>query len=294
MDIIKAVMMTRMRLSWRHFTCILLISIIPSVNASADGGDEKNAYVAYGHGEVIDTPDLHKTINIDIYLQNGPMVGYRYEERVSGSKVSETKEIKFANEYVKITPEQRNDLCKQLLKAKVFDLPELVNKPETLSGNIDIRIGKRERQFYLSNEQKDIGDIMTSFVHKLGLDHPNDWKAAMFITEGDVTPAQKTTLTQVLHNPEAFNGKRVSLVGYYHGEFEDSNFGIKADSDYHQSVWFGSPSSFADKADLHLSNNSWLRVEGIFVKGPGGHMGMWPGEIERITKVDPVSDGSSH
>ncbi len=161
--------------------------MITSVTASADD-DDKNAYVAYGHGEVIDTPALHKTISIDIYLQNGPMVGYRYEERVSGSKVSETKEIKFANEYVKITPEQRNELCTQLLNAKVFDLPELVNKPEASSGNIDIRIGKRDRRFYLSKEQKDIGAIMMSFAHKLGLDHPSDWKAATFITEGDVTP----------------------------------------------------------------------------------------------------------
>jgi hypothetical protein len=262
--------------------------MIPSINTIADEGDEKNDYVAYGHGEVINTPELHKTISIDVYLQFGPMVGYRYEERVSGSKVAETKETKFANEYVKITPEQRSELCAQLLNEKVFDLPELVKKPEDSSGNIDIRIGKRERRFYLSKEQQNIGEIMTSFAHKLGLDHPKDPKGATFVTEGDTTPARKTTLAEVLHDPDAFNGKRISIVGYYHGEFEGSNFGMRADSDYHQSIWFGTPSSFADKANLHMSNNAWLRVEGIFVKGPGGHMGMWPGEIERITKVDPA------
>ena len=263
-----------------------------SVNTFADEGDEKNAYVAYGHGEVINTPVLHKTIGIDIWLA-GPMVGYRYEERVSGSKIPETKEIKFANEYVKITPEQRIELCTQVLNARVFDLPELVKKPEDSSGNIDIRIGKRERRFYLSNEQQHVGEIITSFAHKLGLDHPKDPKSSTFVTEGDTTPAQKTTLAEVLHDPDTFNGKRISVVGYYHGEFEGSNFGMKSDSDYQQSIWFGTPSSFADRADLHMSNNAWLRVEGIFVKGPGGHMGMWPGEIERITKVDPV-EGSSH
>jgi hypothetical protein len=276
------------------FYLLLAITIISRQSASGAEEDEKNAYVAYGYGQVINTSVLHKTINIDIYLQYGPMVGYRYEERVTGSKVPVTKTIKFANEYVKITSEQRSDLCAQLLSARVFDLPKLVESPDASAGNIDVRLGKRERQLYLSKDQKSIGEIMTGFAHKLGLDYPNDLKAATSMTESDDLAPQKTTLTSVLQNPDAFNGKRVSLVGFYHGEFEGSNFGVKADSDYHESIWFGSPSSFANKADIHLRNNSWLRVEGIFVKGPGGHMGMWPGEIERITRVDSAPEDSSH
>ena len=31
---------------------------------------------------------------------------------------------------------------------------------------------------------------------------------------------------------------------------------------------------------------AWVRIEGVFTKGSGGHGGLWPGEIGRVTKFD--------
>lgn len=103
--------------------------------------------------------------------------------------------------------------------------------------------------------------------------------------EGDFIPARPVTFQTLLKSPKRFDGKRVRLTGYYHHEFEDSTFGPRKGASYKESVWLNDVSFFAKKADVRWSNDKFITVEGTFNMGPGGHVGLWAGEIHRVTKI---------
>jgi hypothetical protein len=93
------------------------------------------------------------------------------------------------------------------------------------------------------------------------------------------------TFEELWRSPDKFDGKRVRLTGYYHHEFEGSNFGPTKNADYTQSVWLGSASTFARSADTQRLNDTFITVDGTFDFGPGGHLGAWPGELNRFTRL---------
>jgi hypothetical protein len=94
----------------------------------------------------------------------------------------------------------------------------------------------------------------------------------------------------LLKSPKDYDGKRIRLTGFYHGEFEGSSFaatkaGIRA---YDKALWLGGMSSFADPKKISDLNDATLTVDGTFELGPGGHMGLWMGELVRITESKPT------
>jgi len=113
-------------------------------------------------------------------------------------------------------------------------------------------------------------------------------------TEGDYEPSRKVTLQEVLEEPDKFHGKRICTKGFYDFEYEGMDFYDRRGNN----VWIGQWSSFAKRkwADLPIPNlvegllfgrqRGCATVEGIFLKGPSGHFGFWPGEIVRITRFD--------
>lgn len=103
--------------------------------------------------------------------------------------------------------------------------------------------------------------------------------------EGDFIPARALTFETLLKNPKKFDGKRVRLTGYYHDEFEGSNFGPNKRAGYKESVWLNGDSSFATAADVKRPNDTFITVDGTFNIGPGGHMGLWPGDVARVTRI---------
>jgi hypothetical protein len=110
--------------------------------------------------------------------------------------------------------------------------------------------------------------------------------------EGDFEPARTVTVAQILKNPARYNGKRVRITGYYHAEFEDSNLSDRRSNEITTSLWVDAQSTFAKKGDLDWPEDGRVTIDGCFMKGPGGHMGAWPGELQRVTRVislDPPS-----
>ena len=111
-------------------------------------------------------------------------------------------------------------------------------------------------------------------------------------SQGDLEPSQEVTLDQLLADPDLYEGKRVAVSGYYKGEFEDSSLSVTKEAsqarEYARSVWIGGGSTFADAEHVQFPTGYGLpatrvRVEGVFFKGPGGHLSLWPGEIQRLT-----------
>jgi hypothetical protein len=101
--------------------------------------------------------------------------------------------------------------------------------------------------------------------------------------EGDLVPARPVTFAELLGDPVKFDGKRVQLIGYYGSAFEYSNLGPTKTADLKQSVWLGSLSTLTKPFIPSL--NTFVSAEGTFDAGAGGHMGVWPGQLDRVTRV---------
>ena len=94
-----------------------------------------------------------------------------------------------------------------------------------------------------------------------------------------------STLLRVLANPQAFQGKKVQLIGFVHLEFEGNAIYLHREdfqySLYQNSIWLSIPSD-SRKQFLNV-NNTYAFVEGTFNTEYRGHMNLFSGSIENIT-----------
>ena len=97
------------------------------------------------------------------------------------------------------------------------------------------------------------------------------------------------SFAQLLADPKAYDGKRISVAGFYHGEFESfavydcrehANFGIMESG-----IWVDFPDRKEKAGRIQEVNDCYVRVEGIFHYTPkgAGHLGGWASEITAIT-----------
>jgi len=279
------------------------IFIILSLLAVADAALAQPAhpYVGYDFSEIRHTDSDHRECITQIYLTADDYVGYRYREDVFGSTTSTVRSIAFANEYIrKATAGEKAGLVQALLAAKVFALNS-DPKPASnfYSGSLNVRINTNEARVYFysppqSVDRRIVHDIMIQFAKQLKIDQPTNLANATTFTEGDRQLPRQVKLAEVLAHPDEYHGKRISVVGFYHREFEGSSLAIdQATSrkrDTSRSIWRSGTSTFADESAINDSNDDWLRVEGIFLRGPAGHMGLWPAEIVRITRIERVPE----
>jgi len=273
----------------------LFITVVSSALAQP-----AHPYVGYDFFETRRSESDHRECLTQIFLTGDDFVGYRYREDVFGSTTPTVRSIDFSNEYRrKATPAEQAELVQALLAANVFDLAK-EEKPDSTDyfSSLDVRLNKREGKFVfysppVSPSRKAIHDVILQFAKRMEIDRPKDQANAITVTEGDCQPSRKVTLAELLAHPEKYHGKRVSVAGYYHGEFEGSSFSIDEAAslkrDYKRSVWRGEVSTFAEHKAINDQNDSWLQIEGVFLRGPGGHMGLWPGELVRITRIEPIS-----
>lgn len=112
--------------------------------------------------------------------------------------------------------------------------------------------------------------------------------------QGDLVEAVPVKFAELLENPKKFDGKRIRITGFYHGEFEGSSFASSAKdiSIYDRALWLAEDSSFADPKKIPRPNDSTLTVDGTFELGPGGHMGLWMGELVRVTAISKTEGGA--
>lgn len=256
-------------------------------------------YVSYDFSETRRTESEHRESTTQIFLTAHDYVGYRYQEYVFGSTNPTVRSVEFSNENArKATAKEQAELVEALLAAKVFELVSELTTASTGSfSRLDVRINTNEAKTYFCSPPRSPGgkavhDIMLEFAKRTGVDRPADPAKATMITEGDLQPARVVKLAEVLAHPDEYHGKRISVIGFYHGEFEHSSFSvdqISSKRDYQHSLWRSGISTFAEKSAVNDRNDSWLRIDGIFLRGPCGHMGLWPGEIVRLTRVEPVS-----
>lgn len=103
-----------------------------------------------------------------------------------------------------------------------------------------------------------------------------------------VSPAERTSIIRILASPDAFDGKRVLIEGFFHFEFEDSAIYLhQVDSDQmlsQNAIWINLPKGLSREA-LEKLNNHYVICEGQFSAQAHGHMGIYPGEISDIRTI---------
>jgi hypothetical protein len=91
------------------------------------------------------------------------------------------------------------------------------------------------------------------------------------------------SLYELITRPAAFHGKRVRVIGFAHFEFEGNGlYAHRVDweqSLFQNGVWLEPP-----RVDLDSLNDRYLLVEGRFDAKDRGHMGLWSGSIDSVTR----------
>ncbi|MFY7867182.1 hypothetical protein, partial [Roseateles sp.] len=99
------------------------------------------------------------------------------------------------------------------------------------------------------------------------------------------------SLISLIATPKEFDGKRVRVMGFARLEFEGNAIYLHRD-DYLQGItknglWLDVVP--VSKKSALSTNNQYVIVEGVFSTKDGGHLGLWSGSIQRVTRMDPWS-----
>jgi hypothetical protein len=99
------------------------------------------------------------------------------------------------------------------------------------------------------------------------------------------------SMVQLVANPNAFHGKRVQVLGYLNLEFEGNALYLHAEDSrqglYSNSMWLSVPPEWPPTTSQCI-NRTYVLLEGTFNAHSGGHMGLWAGSIEEVTRCLPL------
>ncbi len=100
----------------------------------------------------------------------------------------------------------------------------------------------------------------------------------------------RASLIELLARPAAFHGKKVRVIGFLKLEFEGDALYLHAEDEAHgltnNGVWVDIP--YQDSAPkLECKSGSYVLMEGIFNAEKTGHLGLWSGGLEEISRCQP-------
>ena len=101
------------------------------------------------------------------------------------------------------------------------------------------------------------------------------------------------SLVNLIATPEKYNGKTVRVIGISNIEFEGNAIYLSREHLLNgvtkNALWISLNSQAIGKTEEELSkyNGQYALVEGVFKKGKYGHMGLFSGSIDNITRFMP-------
>jgi hypothetical protein len=96
------------------------------------------------------------------------------------------------------------------------------------------------------------------------------------------------SIVELIATPEVFDGKRVRTVGYVHFEFEGNGLYLHKEDYAHSLYLNGLWVDLAKGVSGTDCQDRYVLVEGTFRSGNRGHMGLWSGAVEEITRCMPL------
>jgi hypothetical protein len=92
------------------------------------------------------------------------------------------------------------------------------------------------------------------------------------------------SMIDIIANPNLFDGKRIRTFGYIHFEFEGNGIYLHQE-DYARSLYVnGLWVNLAKNTSRADCQDRYVLVEGTFRARDRGHMGLWSGAINDITR----------
>lgn len=101
------------------------------------------------------------------------------------------------------------------------------------------------------------------------------------------------SLVELIARPELYHGQRVQVIGFVNFEFEGNGLYL-SQTDWERGIsrnglWIEEPNWFASDSapSRRRPNRCYVLVEGTFDAEHNGHLGMWSGTVERVTRLEP-------
>ena len=109
-------------------------------------------------------------------------------------------------------------------------------------------------------------------------------RAGLFLTLDWFNPEiAEVSMVQLIATPERFHGKRVRFTGFVHFQFEGNGIYLhKEDHDQeilNDGLWIERPAG-------STLNDVYVLVEGTFRADDRGHMGLFSGTLEDVTRME--------
>lgn len=95
------------------------------------------------------------------------------------------------------------------------------------------------------------------------------------------------SMIQLIANPQQFNGRQVRLIAYLRLEFEGDALYLHRE-DFTRGMTSNALWIALDDKQLKASrtlNNGYVLVEGVFSSTDKGHLGMFSGAIDQVTRL---------
>ncbi|MDQ1925101.1 hypothetical protein [Massilia pseudoviolaceinigra] len=97
----------------------------------------------------------------------------------------------------------------------------------------------------------------------------------------------EVSIAQLIASPERFDGKLVSVVGFFQNEMEESAIYLNRDEMVQairkNGIWIELNSS--QMQSITKLHNDYAKIEGLFSATERGHFGLWSGSIKDIKKI---------
>jgi hypothetical protein len=103
------------------------------------------------------------------------------------------------------------------------------------------------------------------------------------------------SLIELIARPELYDGKRVRVIGFVNFEFEGNALYVSREdwlqAIYRNGIWvephLALPTGIErdTTAPEYRPNRRYALLEGTFRRGPTGHLGMWSGSIDSVTRI---------
>lgn len=102
---------------------------------------------------------------------------------------------------------------------------------------------------------------------------------------------KRVDFPHLLEKPQLFDGKDIEVVGFATIEFERNALYVDSDSQkkstFKKGVWLEiARTSF----ELKKYNGLKVLVRGVFRESNKGHMGLWKGALEKVSKLELLKE----
>lgn len=101
---------------------------------------------------------------------------------------------------------------------------------------------------------------------------------------------QQISITQLINNPEKYDGKRVEFQGYFIIAFENNAIYMHKDdylfSIYKNAIWLGFNEYFFNQFGIQAPYEGYITIQGVYKKISQNHTSLFSGRLEDITYIE--------